>query len=220
MLSTAANVEPAGATAATPTVRIVRDLPAAEDSEWARAGQGRVLVVWPGVADAPGWLPRQPIDTVGAVVAFRPDPIAVVASFARRWRLDASIGRVRARWIDGEPAVVEHAAGNGCIRDVAIPVPATGDLVLRPEFGDLVAVLLRPCGDAWRAVAPVAPFDVAMIVGAGPLMASGSVAAASRDEPLVPWLAGAALVLLIAEAVVRRHRPRPSAVPVHLAVTA
>jgi hypothetical protein len=218
MLSAGAT-ELADGSAATPGVRIVRDAPAAEDSAWARTGQGRVLVVWPRVGDAAGWLARQPIDTVGAVVAFRPAPIAVVASFARQWRLDARIGRVRARWIDGEPAVVEHAAGDGCIRDVAIQVPVSGDLVLRPEFGDLVAALLRPCGDAWRVVAPVAESDVAMIAGSGPLMASDAVAAASGDEPFVPWLAGAALVLLIVEAMVRRDRARPSAVPVHLAVT-
>ena len=220
MLSASQTGELAGAPAATPGVRIVRDVPAAEDSAWARTGQGRVLVVWPGVGDAAGWVARRPIDTVGAVAIFRPDPIAVVASFTRRWRLDASIGRVRARWIDGEPAVVEHAAGTGCIRDVAIPVPVPGDLVLRPEFGDLVAALLRACGDAWRPVAPVAESDVAMIAGSGPLMASDSVAAASGEDPLVPWLAGAALVLLIVEAVVRRDRARPSATPVNLTVKA
>jgi hypothetical protein len=208
--------ELAGAPAATPGVRIVRDGPAPEDSAWARTGQGRVLVVWPGAGNAPGWLTRRPIDTVGAVLAFRPGPVAVVASFARPWRLDASIGRVRARWLDGEPAVVEHAAGDGCIRDVAIPVPVSGDLVLRPEFGDLVATLLRPCGDAWRAVAPVAESGMAMIAGSGPLMASDSVTAASGDEPLVPWLASAALVLLIVEAFVRRDRVQSSAMPVHL----
>jgi hypothetical protein len=210
----------AGASAATPVVRIVRDGPAADDTVWARTGPGRVLVVWPGVGDPAGWLPRRPVDTVGAVVAFRPDPITVVASFARRWRLDGSTGRVRARWIDGEPAVVEHPAGTGCIRDVAIPVPVAGDLVLRPEFGDLVAALLRRCGDAWRPVAPVAPSGVAMIAGSGPLMVSDSVAGATGDEPLVPWLAAAALVLLIVEAVVRRDRSQPSAAPVHLAGTA
>lgn len=207
-----------GASATTPGVRIVRDVPLAGDSAWARTGQGHVLVVWPGAGGAGGWLARQPTDTVGAVVAFQPAPIAVVASFVRRWRLDASIGRVRARWIDGEPAVVEHAAGDGCIRDVAIPVPASGDLVLRPEFADLVEALLRPCGDAWRAVAPVAESGVALIAGSGPLMASDSVAPASGDEPLVPWLAGAALVLLIVEAIVRRDRTRPPPVPVRLAV--
>src|SRR5579863_1299558 len=209
-----------GAGGATPGVRIVRDIPAAEDSAWARAGEGRVLVVWPGVGDPAGWLPRQPVDTVGAVVAFGPGPIAVVAAFARRWRVAASNGRVRARWIDGEPAVVEHAAGSGCIRDVAIPVPVAGDLVLRPEFEELVAALLRPCGDAWRPVLPVAQSSVAMIAGSGRLMASDSVAAASGDEPLVPWFAGAALVLLIVEAVIRRGRARLSAMPVHLAGTA
>lgn len=228
MLTAGGTGELADAPAATPSVRIVRDVPAADDSAWARTGQGRVLVVWPGAGDAAGWIARRPIDTVGAVVAFRPDPIAVVASFARQWRLDASTGRVRARWVDGEPAVVEHATGNGCTRDVAIPIPVSGDLVLRLEFGDLVAALLRPCGDAWRPVAPVAESGAAMIAGSGPLVASDSVAAATGEEPLVPWLAGAALVLLIVEAVVRRGRARPRAAvrgtgpsdPVHLTVNA
>ncbi len=218
MPNTGGTAAPPGASARTSGVRIVRDAPLAGDSAWVRTGQGRVLVVWPGTGGAPGWLARQPPDTVGAVVAFQPAPIAVVASFGRRWRLDASMGRVRARWIDGEPAVVEHAAGHGCIRDIAMPVAVSGDLVLRPEFADFVVAVLRPCGDAWRAVSPVAASGLALIAGSGPLLASDSVAAASGDEPLVPWLAGAALLLLIVEAIVRRGRARLSPVPVRLAV--
>ncbi len=74
--------EPPGTSATTPGVRIVRDIPLAGDSAWVRTGQGHVLVVWPGAGGAARWLARQPIDTVGAVVAFQPAPIAVVASLA------------------------------------------------------------------------------------------------------------------------------------------
>jgi hypothetical protein len=206
----------AGATA-DPQVLIVRDLPTATDSAWVRAGQGRVLIAWPAAGVVPPWPAREPGDTAGAVVAFQPDAIAVVASFARSWRLDAASGRVRARWIDGEPAVVEHPMGCGCIRDAAIPVSATGDLVLRPEFGDLVAALLRPCGDMWRAVSPATPAAVAMIVGTGPLLASDSIDPATEsEEPAVPWLLGTALLLIVAELIVRRGRANPALQPVHL----
>ena len=194
--------------AADPGVRIVRDLPGAADSDWVRGGQGRVLIAWPAARVAPAWPARVPSDTVGAVVTFQPDPITVVASFARSWRLGAASGRVRARWIDGDPAVVEHQMGGGCIRDAAIPVPATGDLVLRPEFGDLITALVRPCGDMWRAVSPSTQAAVAMIAGTGPLLTSDSIdPATGAEEPVVPWLLGAALVLIAAEALVRRGRP-------------
>jgi hypothetical protein len=208
-------------TPADPRVLIVRDLPAAADSAWVRAGQGRVLIAWPAAGVAPAWPAREPRDTVGAVVAFQPDPITIVASLPRSWRLDAASGRVRARWIDGDPAVVEHQMGGGCIRDAAIPVSATGDLVLRPEFGDLVTAFVRPCGDMWRAVSPATPAALAMIAGTGPLLASDSIVPATEsEEPVVPWLLGAALVLLAAELLVRRGRANPALRPVHLEVRA
>jgi hypothetical protein len=176
-----------------------------------------VLIAWPAAGVVPAWSAREPGDTVGAVVAFQPDAIAVVASFARSWRLDAASGRVRARWIDGDPAVVEHQMGGGCIRDAAIPVSATGDLVLRPEFGDLVAALVRPCGDMWRAVSPATPAAVAMIAGTGPLLASDSIDPATESEdPVVPWLLGTALLLVVAEVIVRRGHANPAPQLVHV----
>jgi hypothetical protein len=203
-------------TNAEPQVLIVRDLPTAADSAWVRGGQGRVLIAWPAAGVAPAWPARERGDTVGAVVAFQPNPIAVVAAFPRSWRLDAASGPVRARWIDGDPAVVERQMGGGCIRDAAIPVSATGDLVLRPEFGDLVTALIRPCGDTWRAVSPAAPGALAMIAGTGPLLAADSIVPATEsEEPVVPWLLGTALVLIAADVIVRRVRATAALQPVH-----
>lgn len=212
-------VTDASAGARAPDVRVVRDRPTGADSAWTRVGGGHTLVVWPAMGVTASWPARRPADTVAAVVVFRPATVAVVAAFPRTWRLDATAGaRVRARWLDGEPAAVEHTLGAGCVRDVAIGVPTSGDLVLRPDFARLVSMVVRPCGDAWDPAMPASPGDVAMLAGEGPLVATGSIASPTdEDEPLVPWLFAAALVLLAVETLARWGRPRLVALPIALA---
>jgi hypothetical protein len=182
------------------TVRITRGAAGAADSAWAAGG--RVLVRWPAAGAPPGWTPRDPPDTAGAVIA---GSATVVFPVERRHRLDpASAGRVVARWVDGDPAAVEREIGAGCIRDVAIAVPQRGDLVLRPAFARLLDALTAPCGEVGRAGARTAP-DLAGFAGAGPLASRASIAApATVVPPLVPWLLGGALLLAIAELFVRR----------------
>jgi hypothetical protein len=146
---------------------------------------------------------RARADTAGAVIA---GEAALVFPLARRWELAPSVhpSRVAARWVDGAPAAVEFAVGAGCIRDVAIPVPAEGDVVLRPSFGRLVRALGAPCGAVAGSVGLAEP-ELRMLAGSGPLASREAIAAPDIvATPLVPWLLGAALVLALLELLVRR----------------
>ena len=185
------------------TVRVMRGAVTAEDSMWAAAGR-RTLVRWPVEGAPPGWRERARPDTAGAVVA---GGAVVVHPLERRWEPDpaAPAARVVARWVDGEPAAVERVVGEGCIRDVALPVPERGDLVLRPAFGRLVRALAAPCG----AVASIGPGlgedELAALAGEGPLATQEAIARAERVRlPLVPWLLGLALLLALLELWARR----------------
>jgi hypothetical protein len=70
---------------------------------------------------------------------------AVVGSFAR---MGDPPGTPVARWSDGRPAAAQETLGAGCVRSVAIGLPATGDAVLRPDFQRFVRDLAVPCD--WR----------------------------------------------------------------------
>jgi hypothetical protein len=191
----------------TATVRLVRDSATAADSTWVRDARGRTLVVWPATAEAApsAKAERVDVDTVGAVAAFRGTPIVVISNFVRGRRLSGLDARPVARWIDGEPAAIERSQGGGCIRDVAIPVPAAGDLVLRPEFGRLAAALLAPCGSRAAISTTLTTTDITVLEGSGGLLPARRVAAAAEDaEPIVPWLLGVAIGLALIEVVVRR----------------
>jgi hypothetical protein len=143
------------------------------------------------------------LDTVGAVIA---SDAALVFPLERRWQPGpaASTSRVVARWIDGAPAAVERSVGDGCIRDVAIPVPTRGDLVLRPEFGQLVRALSAPC-EAHVGGFALSADDVALLAGTGPLVSAEAIRPPDVvATPLVPWLLGLALLLILVELWVRR----------------
>lgn len=191
-----------GVAASDSTVRVVRDDASADDSVWVTGGR-RTLVRWPAADVPPGWVARARPDSAMAVVA---GEAALVAPLERRWALDtaARIARVVARWVDGAPAAVERDVGRGCIRDVAIPVPARGDLVLRPAFARLLRALAAPC----EAVAGAPAADAAVIAalaGSGPLATRAAVRAPDTvATPLVAWLLGAALGLVLVEVIVRR----------------
>src|SRR6185503_6078213 len=96
----------------------------AEDSTWAR-GSGHVLLHWPASDSRADWTHRPSIDASGAVTA---NGATVVARFPRLWSLQ---GSTVASWADGEPAAVEHATGEGCIRDIAVLVDDASDVTLR-----------------------------------------------------------------------------------------
>ena len=184
----------------TVAARVVRTLPTRDDSSFAR--NGGVLVAWPSDGILPGWSPRGSVDTVGAVIA---GDVVLVATFERRL-VAAREARVAARWVDGEPAAVERHFGAGCVREVAVPLDAAGDLALRVETQRLLAALATPCGGERRLML-VADSVRAGLAGDGPLAVAADVAPApAQSTPLVPWLLGAALLVAIAEPVVRRRR--------------
>lgn len=192
----------AGIAANDSAVRVLRGPASAADSTWAAGGR-RTLVRWPA-ADAPrGWVARARPDTVAAVIA---GEAALVFPLERRWRLDSAVHptRVAARWVDGEPAAIDRAVGAGCIRDVAIPVPARGDLVLRPAFGRFLRALGAPCEGVAGGPA-LGDTELRALAGSGPLAAHDEIRPPDIiATPLVPWLLGAALILALAELLLRR----------------
>lgn len=191
--------------AAVPT-RIVRGAPDGADSAWAR--DGNLLVVWPADAAPAAWRARAVADTMGgATTDDATDAATVVATLVRTADAPAASPagwRVVARWVDGAPASLEHALGAGCVREVGVPVARGGDLVLRAAFHDFVRAHLAPCGGR-TALAPPPDSALAWLAGTGvPTLALADVA--PTESPFVPWLLGAAIVLLLAELFVRARR--------------
>jgi len=179
-------------------VRLVRGTPTAGDSGVASAGG--ILVDWP--ADpASRFGPRTPPDTVGAVTD---GDAMVVASFPRAAKLDHTVGeRIVAWWVDGEAAATERPLGAGCVRRVAVPVAAVGDLVLRPAMLRFVAAMTAECGGAPR-FAPLADSVVAALTTfPQPARSTGAERAGSRT--LMATLLVLALATLIAEQILRRR---------------
>ena len=180
--------------------RIVRDAPTVGDSAWARAS-GHVLVRWP-VDPAAAFGARAHPDTVGAVLAGDAVLVALLPRMATAPR--AARARAVAWWVDGEPAATERPAGDGCVRDVAIALPARGDLVLGEGARRLVRALTTPCGGA-RSLAPLSDSALAVLRdtgGDGPPPRAPDPAPAG---PLAAWLLGAAALALLAEMLVRRR---------------
>jgi hypothetical protein len=181
-------------------VRIVRGALTAADSTFAR--DAHALVHWP--ADPTAVWPASQPDTIGAVIAGR---TVVVAPFERRAtqpRLDSSaVPLVLARWADGTPASFERSFESGCIRDVAIELPAAGDLVLRRSVRDLIESLAAPCGGPRRTV-PVADARLDRLRRGGALMPSRTLSGGSRRAGVASgWLIALAALLLLAELVLR-----------------
>ncbi|HEX2722623.1 MAG TPA: BatA domain-containing protein [Gemmatimonadaceae bacterium] len=172
---------------------------------------GGAVVEWPITGRPRGALRRQSNDTIGGVIAGR---ALVIAAFERRWIFPADSIRdanVIARWVDGEPAAVEWRANGGCIRSVAVPVAAIGDLVIRDDFVRFVAALSRDCSARTR---------LAMSASAlGSLRRAGGKAPRDAFRPrsdvqstLAPWLFALAIAAALTELLVRR-RSEPRASP-------
>jgi hypothetical protein len=189
--------------AARADVRIVRGTLDRADSAWAREA-GRVLVHWP--ASAPDeWQRRGTPDTVGAVVT---GSAVLVADFARTSMPPTGSGRVVARWIDGAPAATERAEGEGCVRDVAVPLPVRGDLVLRESARRFVQALAAPCGGA-RELAPLGESRLAVVRGGEqPDGARAPTPREGSESRATSWLLAAAALLLVVELLLRRARAR------------
>lgn len=175
-------------------IRLVRSVPAAGDSAYARAGN--TVVHW-DTATAP---------RIGAEGLAVGDDV-IVAALGRVAMGQA--GRVLARWADGTPAAEEHRVGSGCMRSVGIMIPRAGDIALHPPFQRIVRGLLAPCGFETADVV-ASSTAVARLAGTGSQAAAASVLRAAGAEPAPPvrWLLAAALVFALAELVVRA---RPAA---------
>ena len=177
-----------------------------------RADSGGVAptVDWPADGHAAGMVARAPADTVGALVATGSGGVVLVAPFARTRRFD-SVGRgvrVVLRWVDGEPAALERAAGTGCVRRVGVPIPAEGDLVLRAGYQRLAEAMHAPCGRAWGEARRVpAAWDTAG-PGARPWRVATARLTAGQParSPFAVWLLVAGAALLFAEPLLRGRR--------------
>ena len=132
-------------------------------------------------------------------------PATVVAPFIRT--VAPPPGTVVARWSDGDPAVTESALGAGCVRSLAVAVPATGDLPLTPAFRRFAERMAQRCdglGALDRAlrqcIAAALPASVAPTSKVPPTVAG----APSPVSKLTAWLLALALLAAVAELLVRR----------------
>ena len=175
--------------------RVVRGVPSAGDSAWARAGGA--LVVWPAEGRLPGWSPAPETTSLALVVGDEAfvGPVSRVASPPE--------GRVVARWPDGSPAATETSLGDGCVRSVAARVPEAGDAVLAPSFQRVLERLASPCG---ARVFERLPDSLVQRFAAAPAAAAGVRVEGELQPPraLVLALLGAALLLFAAEPLLRR----------------
>jgi hypothetical protein len=141
-------------------VRIVRDSVAAaltaDDSSHARGGG--VLVSWTrasAVTRAPSrdsTVPNEGAMRLRTGVVAR--GVALVSEVRETWprragdsREDAPAARAVAWYLDGAPAVIETALGEGCVRTVGFAAP-DGDLLLTPSARGVLHAIAAPCGAA------------------------------------------------------------------------
>lgn len=189
-----------GGDASTPA-RIVRGAISADDSAFAESGGA--IVHWPveRAGDAES-------DRLPAVVA---NGIVLIGAGIERLSSIDSMGPAIAWWADGSPAATEQAYGAGCIRTVAFTAPG-GDALLDASARGVLAALAAPCGARGALAQParLTERQVTHLTGAGPLAAAGPFRAQASTSPTARWLLLAALVLLVAEMIVR-SRPATAA---------
>lgn len=175
-------------------VRVQRGALDASDSVWLNESPGAVLIHWP----------RQARDRVSAdaVTMFDAQGGTLVAPLSRMAR---SEGRVMARWRDGAPAITESQIGSSCIRSVGVGLPEAGDLTLRAPFRRFLESLVAACGG--RRDVALADSQLVTVADAGPLASAADfIGEANERSILTPWLLAAALLLLIAEQILRRRQ--------------
>lgn len=174
------------------------------DRDSTTATGGAAVLHWPLAGRPASFVATASVDTVAGLWV---DGYAFVTHFTRDAVLAAgNSARVVARWIDGSPAAVERPMGEGCIREIAIPVPDIGDLSISPGFRRIATALTGPCGGV-RESAPLDDAHRAMLLGEGPREITLSTASSSlvRSRLAAPLLLLALLALLV-ETGVRRRR--------------
>ena len=110
-------------------------------------------------------------------------------------------------YTDGDPAATEVSLGAGCVRSVAIDVPATGDLALTPAFRRFAEQLAGPCvpGRAWM---PVSDSVLSAVLPAS-IQPDSIVRPPARDESrsdssIAAWMLAAAMAAALVELLIRR----------------
>ena len=79
------------------------------------------------------------------------------------------------------------------------------DLVIRPEFVELMKEIASPCG-LTPPTKPLSPVATASLSGVGPLAAGRAFSAPEGvPSPLAPWLFGIAMAAAVAELFLRRR---------------
>ncbi len=196
------SVDLANKAAQFPSVQLVRsgnyvDSPAAE------------LVHWPRT-ERPRFARAIPERLFTALVV---DDMVVVAPFRTTWEFPADSlhgATVVARWSDGTPAAVQRVTPGECIRSVNIPVPARGDLVIRPEFVGAVRRILMGCSAAHSGGLLADSLTARLKGGSAAAPRNAFQPRVSQQSPYTPWLLLAAALLLIAEMFARRNLRVPS----------
>lgn len=169
-----------------------------------------VVVHWPQDGRPDGWEARTPPDTVGALVAMGQalvGPWMRTARVPEAWRADSRLVPV-AWWSDGEVAAVERAVEDGCVRDVAIAVPDGSDLLRSASAAGVRRALTAPCGgptvSTGRLTADRARLADTVLAPASAFRVEARAARGTEPWWLGPVLLGVAMLLLVAEWIVRR----------------
>jgi hypothetical protein len=169
-----------------------------------RASSQHVRIQWADSGATSIWASRTHTDTVAAV---RAGNDVLVYPFLRRWRLAAPLDstmHIYARWIDGEPAIIEHIVKGECVRSISFSMPSVGDAVLRPSFLRFRDGLSAQCGIV-HDVTPLPPEFITTLQGPAHLASVASVKPRmTKITPMVLWLLAAALFLALLELLVRR----------------
>jgi len=104
-------------------------------------------------------------------------------------------------WADGAPAVARRALGDGCVLHVRAALPDAGDQTLSLAAQAWLAALVTTCdADAGGTHEPPA-----WLRRGGPA-ASLALSSSTQTSSIAPWLVGAALLLAVAELLLRLHR--------------
>lgn len=171
--------------AAGPVTRLVRTTPSSADTAFARGG-GTVVQ----------WSAASPSRATPQGLAFGDE--VIVAVLGRVPIRDE--GSAVARWADGTPAAREVRLGAGCMREVGILVPTSGDLPLHAPFQRIARGLLTPCG-VRPAEHPADSAIVASLLGSSRVGASGAALRGEGDRasPMAKWLLLAAIAAAVLE---------------------
>ncbi len=169
------------------------------------AVSGGATIHWP-VMERPQFSQAVSAKSYSALVV---GDVVVVAPFKTSWDFppDSLRGaKVWARWSDGTPAAIQHDTPSGCIRSVNIPVPSRGDLVIRPEFVEIVRRLSSGCASSITSGVLADSISARLQGGTAAASRNSFEAMPSQRSPFTTVLLVVGALLLIAEHFARRTR--------------